>query len=107
MPVKFCTPEQVLQRYDEMGIEKGCILPIVSPEIYMPQSNEEILGMVEEYPDRFIPFCNIDPRALTNSPCAPLGDLLRYYKDQGCRGVGEVMLNLPMLDPMEIGRAHV
>lgn len=33
MPVKFCTPEQVLQRYDEMGIEKGVLLPIVSLEI--------------------------------------------------------------------------
>lgn len=100
LPVQFCTPEQVLQRYDEMGIERGVILPIVSPEIYVPQSTEEILGMVEQYPDRFVPFCNVDPRALTNSPCAPLGDLLRYYKDLGCRGLGEVMLNVPVMDPM-------
>jgi len=100
IPVPFCTPEQVIQRYDEVGIERGVLLPIVSPEIYLPQANEEILGMVEQYPDRFIPFCNIDPRALTNSADAPLDRLLRYYRDRGCKGLGEVMLNVPVSDPM-------
>ncbi len=96
----FSTPEQVLERYDAVGIEKGVLLPIVSPEIYLPQSNEDILEMVEQYPDRFIPFCNIDPRALTNSADAPLGDLLRYYRDKGCKGLGEVMPNMPVMHPM-------
>lgn len=98
--VQFCTPEQVIERYDEAGIERGALLPIVSPEIYLPQSNEDILDMAEQYPDRFIPFCNIDPRALTNSADAPLDRLLRYYRDQGCKGLGEVMLNVPIMDPM-------
>ncbi|MDP6777958.1 MAG: amidohydrolase family protein [Candidatus Latescibacteria bacterium] len=98
--VQFCTAAQVLQRYDEIGIEKGALLPIVSPEIYLPQANEDILEAVENHPDRFFPFCNIDPRALTNSADAPLDRLLRYYKDKGCRGLGEVMLNVPMMDPM-------
>jgi len=98
--VQFCTAEQVLKRYDEVGIERGALLPIVSPEIYLPQANEDILEMVEQYPDRFIPFCNVDPRALTNSADAPLGDLLRYYRDQGCKGLGEVMLNVPVMHPM-------
>ena len=92
--VQFCTAEQVLERYDQIGIEKGALLPIVSPEIYMPQANEDILEMAEQYPDRFIPFCNVDPRALTNSVDAPLDRVLRYYRDQGCKGLGEVMLNV-------------
>jgi len=96
----FSTPEQVIERYDTLGIEKGALLPIVSPEIYLPQANEDILEMVEQYPDRFFAFCNIDPRALTNCSHAPLGDLLRYYKDLGCKGLGEVMPNLPVMDPM-------
>jgi len=96
----FHTAEQVLARYDEVGIEKGILLPIVSPEIYLPQANEDILEMCEQHPDRLIPFCNVDPRAMTNSSRAPLGDLLRHYKDLGCRGVGEVMLNVPMMDEM-------
>ncbi len=98
--VQFPTAEQVLERYDQVGIERGALLPIVSPEIYLPQANEDILDMAAEYPDRFIPFCNVDPRALTNSADAPLGDVLRYYRDQGCKGLGEVMPNLPMMHPL-------
>ena len=94
------SPEQVIERYDAAGIEKGALLPIVSPEIYLPQANEDILEMAEHYPDRFFPFCNIDPRALTNSVDAPLDRLLRHYRDQGCKGVGEIMPNVPMRDPM-------
>jgi len=97
---RFCTAEQLIARYDEAGIEKGVLLPIVSPEIYFPQANEDIPEMVEQYPDRFIPFCNIDPRILTNSPDAPLDLVLRYYRDQGCKGLGEVMPNVPVMDPM-------
>jgi len=96
----FSTPEQLLKRYDAIGIEKGVLLPLVSPEVYLPQSNEDILEMVDNFPDRFIPFCNIDPRALTNSADAPLDDLLRYYRDRGCKGIGEVMPNMPFLHPM-------
>ena len=96
----FQTAEQVIEVYDARGIEKGGLLPIVSPEIYLPQANEDILEMVEQYPDRFFAFCNIDPRAMTNSATAPLGNLLRHYKDQGCRGLGEVMPNMPLWHPM-------
>lgn len=96
----FSTPEQVIERFDALGIEKGALLPIVSPEIYLPQANEDILEMVEQHPDRFFAFCNIDPRAISNSSHAPLGDLLRHYKDQGCKGLGEVMPNMPLMDPM-------
>jgi predicted TIM-barrel fold metal-dependent hydrolase len=96
----YATPEQLIKRYDEVGIEKGVVLPGVSPECsYVPQSNEEVIKIANET-GRFIPFCNIDPRALTNSCHAPLGDILKYYKDQGCKGIGEVTANLSFLDPM-------
>lgn len=96
----FCTPEELIKRYDSLGVDRAVILPIVSPEIYLPQSNEDVLDMAEMYPDRFIPFCNVDPRALTNAPNAPLDALLEHYKARGCKGVGEVMPNLPLMDPM-------
>jgi predicted TIM-barrel fold metal-dependent hydrolase len=66
----------------------------------MPQSNEEILDICRTYPDRFIPFCNVDPRAISNSANAPLNELLEHYRDQGCRGIGEVAANLPFLHAM-------
>lgn len=96
----FCEPQELLKRFDELKIDAGVLLPIVSPEIYLPQSNEDILEICDQHPDRFIPYCNVDPRALTNSPRAPLGEVLQYYKDQGCKGLGEVMPNMELLDPM-------
>jgi predicted TIM-barrel fold metal-dependent hydrolase len=96
----FSTPEQILARYDELNIERGILLPLVNAEVYVPQSNEEILEIASESIGRFIPFCNIDPRALTNSAQAPLEYLLKYYKDRGCKGIGEVMPNLPFKDPL-------
>ena len=97
----YSTPAQLLERYEKLQIEKAVLLPGVSPDaVYMPQSNEEILMIEEENPGRFIPFCNIDPRALTNSPDAPFNELLEYYKARGCKGVGEVIANLPFLHPL-------
>ncbi|NLE29416.1 MAG: amidohydrolase family protein, partial [Phycisphaerae bacterium] len=61
---------------------------------------EDILEIAEQHPGRFIPFCNVDPRWMTNASGAPLGDMLRYYADKGCKGVGEVCANLPFLHPM-------
>ena len=98
----FSRPEQLLERYEELGIDQAVLLPLVNAEVYLPQSNEEIIEIVEENPGRFIPFCNIDPRAISNSAKAPLGDLLRYYKGKGCKGIGEVMPNLPFMDPLTL-----
>lgn len=99
-PNRFCLPDELLAIYAKIGIERGVLLPLVSPEVYLPQSNDDIIEMARDSAGKFIPFCNIDPRALTNSAKAPLGDLLRYYRDQGVKGVGEVMPNLPLLDPL-------
>ena len=96
----FCLPDELLALYDKKGITMGALLPIVSPEIYQPQSNEDILEIAEEHPDRFFPFCNIDPRHMTNSSDAPLDRMIRHYKDLGCKGIGEIMPNLPMRHPM-------
>ncbi|MBN1347019.1 MAG: amidohydrolase family protein [Phycisphaerae bacterium] len=97
----FASPEHLIERHDAVGIERGVLLPMVHVECnYVSQSNEEVLEIGEAYPGRFIPFCNLDPRAMSNSSDAPLGDLLRYYRDQGCKGVGELCANLPFGDPL-------
>ncbi|MEW6755738.1 MAG: amidohydrolase family protein [Candidatus Latescibacterota bacterium] len=96
---RFATPEEVLKRYDELGIEKGILLPLIGPEFYLPQSNEDILEMCARSGGRLVPFCNIDPRGMTNSPDAPLDQWMRHYQVRGCRGLGEVMPNLPFSDP--------
>ncbi len=98
--VRFPNAEELIAQWDKAGIERGFVLPVVSNEIYLPQSNEDILEMCENHPDRLMPFCNVDPRALTDAWDAPLDTVLSYYKDKGCRGVGEIMPNLRMDNPM-------
>ena len=96
----YSTPEQLIERYDKLGIEKAVLLPGVNPECaFIPQSNEEVIEVARET-GRFIPFCNVDPRAMSNSADADLGHLLGHYKDEGCKGIGEVCANLPFTHPM-------
>ncbi|MBI2297696.1 MAG: amidohydrolase family protein [Armatimonadetes bacterium] len=97
----FASPEQLIARHDAVGIEQGVLLPLIHAECnYVIQGNEEVLEIAETHPGRFIPFCNVEPRMMSNSTDAPLGDLMRHYRDQGCRGLGEVCANLPFLDPL-------
>ncbi len=96
----LATPEQLIEMYDSVGIAQGVLLPNANPEgIHCIQSNEEILAIVEQYPHRFIPFCNIDPRLWVNNPEEDLSYYIGWYKDHGCRGIGEVCCNLSYDDP--------
>ncbi len=97
----YASPAQLLAGYDEVGVERAAVLPECNPECSTTlQSVEEVLQIAADSGGRFVPFCNADPRAIGNSPFSPLGDLLKYYRDLGCRGVGEVCANLSILDPM-------
>ncbi|MBE6381347.1 MAG: hypothetical protein E7047_10515 [Lentisphaerae bacterium] len=96
---QFATAEEVIQRYDELGIEKGILLPLIGPETYIPQSNAEVMEICKRYPDRFIPFFNIDPRGIKNSEFTDFSPWIDWFKERGCLGVGEFMPNLRFLDP--------
>lgn len=97
---RWAMPETLVRFYDKYNVEKGILLPIVSPECNAIQSNEDILEAAERFPGRFVPFCNIDPRAIFNSPDAPLENHILRYKEAGCKGIGEVMANYPFQHPM-------
>jgi predicted TIM-barrel fold metal-dependent hydrolase len=95
----FCTPDDLLRHYDRIGVEKGCLLPVVSPEsVLNTQSNEEILRFCATHPDRFVPFCNLDPRNLLNRMNSPFLRVLQWYKEKGCKVLGELTCNLRFLD---------
>lgn len=96
---QFATAEEVIQRYDELGIEKGILLPLIGPETYIPQSNAEVMEICKRYPDRFVPFFNIDPRGIKNSEFTDFSPWIDWFKEHGCLGVGEFMPNLRFLDP--------
>lgn len=93
-------PDDVIGFYDKLNIEKGVLLPLVSPEYHKQQiSNSECIHIVKENPERFLWFCNVDPRAAGNDPNADFSPLLEYYKSLGARGVGELTANLYADDP--------
>jgi len=97
---QFPNPEELIARHDELGIECAILQPLIGPEVYLPQSNEEILEMCRRYPGRFLPACNIDPRAIRNSVKTDFSVWLDWYKEHGCILIGEFMPNLPFLHPL-------
>ncbi|HOJ11368.1 MAG TPA: hypothetical protein PK733_12350 [Clostridiales bacterium] len=96
----FATPEQLIEHYKKLGVEKAVILPGVGIEYSDHiQSNEEVIALTEKYPDWFYWFCNIDPRMGKNRPDTDLSYFLNYYKKLGAKGVGEVCSNMYFDDP--------
>ena len=96
----FATPEQLFAMYDQLGVEKAVLLPILSQEgNYDTNTNREILRIVRRWPDRFYWFCNVDPRCGKNTPDTDYLRILSHYKALGAAGVGELTSNLPMDDP--------
>ena len=92
--------EMMFDFYEKLNIEMGVLLPIVSPEAQLcvlPSENSKYLA--DKYPDRFLWFCNVDPRSLSNSKDSDLGYLLEHYKSLGAKGVGELTSNLYTDDP--------
>jgi predicted TIM-barrel fold metal-dependent hydrolase len=93
--------EQIIDFYDELGIEKGVLLPLTSPECHREQiTSLDAKYVADKYPDRFLWFCGVDPRAAGNSPRADLSELLMHYKRLGAKGVGELTAQLYTDDPL-------
>ena len=88
---------------DKWGIDKSVVLPLANPEnidYFGVALSQEVILECRRYPDRLIPFCNLDPRAMLNNPDADLSVILNCYKELGCVGVGEVCANLNVTDPL-------
>ena len=97
----YCTPEELLAKLDKAGIEKAVLLPMVTPECnHRHVSNEDVLDIAARYRERFIPFCNLDPRQIGNSPDTDFIPHLEHYKAAGCKGLGEITANLAFDDPL-------
>lgn len=99
----FMSAEQQIAVMDAKGVDKAVILPLNNPEGPPErQSIGEVLWVCERYPDRFIPFCNVDPRLPRRPDLIRTADfdmLLEQYRDLGCKGLGEVTARLPFDDP--------
>ena len=100
---RYPDPQRAIQMMNEAGIDKAVVMTTVSPECrYTIVTTEETLEICALYPDRLIPFCNFDPRFLTNDAKADFRPLLAAYSEMGCRGVGEYFPNIPFDDPLNM-----
>ena len=98
-PRPLCTPDDLLRLYDALGVEKGCVHPVTGCETVVgAQSVEEVLRICRAHPDRLVPFMGFDPRGGCNTPHADFLPLLESYRERGCRGLGEIVANLDILD---------
>jgi predicted TIM-barrel fold metal-dependent hydrolase len=105
---KELTVEGLIKLMDQNGIERACVLPLISPEACLyPQTTEDALAAYKRYPDRIIPFCVIDPRSNSGNPQRfgridrdGMVALLKRYKELGCKGFGEHQVGLPFDHPL-------
>ena len=75
----FCLPEELIEMYKIIGIEKAVISPIFKAEQSLEvNTNREIRDIVEKYPESFAWFCGIDPRQGNNSPTTDFTYILEY-----------------------------
>jgi predicted TIM-barrel fold metal-dependent hydrolase len=105
------TAEQLVRFMDEHDVEKACVLPLISPEAApIPQPVTTALAAFKAFPTRIIPFCAVDPRAVT-PPGERAGhvvgvkgliEILKRYQDAGCRGLGEHKTGLAFDAPQQM-----
>ena len=100
---RYPTPSELVAMLDERGIDRAVILSTVSPEFrYVLVTPEQVLEYANEFPDRLIPFCSVDPRYLTNDESADFTPILEFYREAGFRGIGEFIPNIPVDHPMNM-----
>jgi hypothetical protein len=91
------TADILLRRMDMEGIDKSVLLPLINPELmdfYGVSGNQECMEAARKYPDRFIPFCSIDPRIMINTDDNGIMRLIKVYQELGCKGIGEMCASL-------------
>jgi len=105
---KLLTADELVRMMDRHGVDRACVLPLVSPESSpYPQTTEAAIAAHRQFPDRLIPFCCVDPRCSTMPPTRSghvvgtkgIFEILKRYKDAGCRGLGEHKTGLPFDHP--------
>ncbi|MBU4198340.1 MAG: amidohydrolase family protein [Verrucomicrobia bacterium] len=92
--------DRLLAAMDKFNIDRAVLLPVVSPESFFEVvPSRDVAAIARRHPDRFIPFCNLDPRNNGNKADTDFSWILEEYKGLGCRGVGELTANLHIDDP--------
>ena len=98
---KILSVEQQLEVHKALDVDKAVLLPSGGMEgQWHLLSTENCMYIASHYPEHFLWFCNVDPRAGNYNAKTDLGYLLNYYKERGAKGLGELMAPIYADDPM-------
>ena len=71
---------------DEHDVEKAVLLPLTSPESSsFLLLTGPALKAAKDHPDRFIPFCSIDPRTSVRGGVKGFVSIIKSWVDQGAK----------------------
>jgi len=96
----WLTAGKLVRWMDRKGIDKACVMAIENPEeldYYVP--TPYVLKSCARFPDRLIPFCNVDPRIRGSSPATGFYDIIKEHQENGAKGFGEMLAGLAIDDP--------
>ena len=91
------TADRMVDWMDENDVDRVVLLPLESPEAtsyYVPTSRT--LDLAAAHPERFIPFCSVDPRMNVTGGRDAFVERIRGYVERGARGFGELKAGLPI-----------
>ncbi len=95
--------DALLHWMDANNIEQAVVLPLINPESWFYAiTTADVLRETRPHRDRLIPFCSIDPRTINLSDLGAKRDVLRRYKDEGARGLGESKPGVAIDDPRNL-----
>jgi predicted TIM-barrel fold metal-dependent hydrolase len=98
---KELTADGLLRWMDEHDIEKSVLLPLTSPESSsFLLLTEPALKAAKDHPDRFIPFCSVDPRTSLRGGRKGFLEVIGRYVEMGAKGFGEHKVGLNFDDPL-------
>ena len=80
---------ELLKVYDELNSERGILFPLAASEAMCETVSSDCCKYkVDQNPERFDWFCNVDPRATNNTPNVDILILLSQYQAMDAKGVG-------------------
>ncbi len=97
---EFIDATNLIAKMDAWGVDITCVLALSEhPEgAYLESTTEDVLNTCSRYPDRLLPFCNIDPR-FGNNPAMNFRPRLAEFAARGCIGLGECLPKMATDDP--------
>jgi uncharacterized protein len=88
-------PEDLIAFLDLHHIDMAAVMAVEnSGEVDFYVTSEQVLEACALFPERLVPFCNIDPRHRYPETFNPR-PIIAEYAQRGCKGFGEVLADVP------------